>query len=380
MGKQLPLKLGNAQARQMHCGIMAVSPLSSHATMHAIPAEPLHLQSLAHTLAAHASLPPMALLHVLIQQGLDRPALPGAGATLQRWRALAMVGAHDLSLAKFYEGHTDAVAILAELNGPAPAPGSAWGVWCAEPPEARLQLLRDADGACYLHGAKAWCSGAHNLTHALVSCWTSAGQACLAAVDLRQPQVAVSADGWAAVGMRDSASVDVHFDRAPAQALGEPGDYVDRPGFWHGGAGVAACWYGAASTLAARLWDACAQADAAAQAAPDAALRLAQLGEIDVALSTCAALLRQCAQQFDRQPGAKAMDDALRVRLAVEAAATAVLALATRALGAGPLCKDGRLARMVADLPVFLRQSHGQRDLAALGRRISCQERAPWSL
>jgi hypothetical protein len=33
-------------------------------------------------------------------------------ATLECWRALAAVGAPDLSLAKLFEGHTDALAIL----------------------------------------------------------------------------------------------------------------------------------------------------------------------------------------------------------------------------------------------------------------------------
>jgi hypothetical protein len=44
---------------------------------------------------------------------------------------------------------------------------------------------------------------------------------------------------------------------------------------------------------------------------------------------------------------------------------------ATRALGAGPLCRNARFARALADLPVFLRQSHAQRDLAALGERLA---------
>jgi heme oxygenase len=60
----------------------------------------------------------------------------------------------------------------------------------------------------------------------------------------------------------------------------------------------------------------------------------------------------------------------LRARLAVEQAASAVIDHATRALGAGPLCRDARFARALADLPVFLRQSHAERDLAALGERL----------
>ena len=68
--------------------------------------------------------PPHLVLDALIADGLGRPPLPGHGATLERWRMLAMVAAYDLSLAKLYEGHTDAIAILSELAGPLPAAGS----------------------------------------------------------------------------------------------------------------------------------------------------------------------------------------------------------------------------------------------------------------
>ena len=79
-----------------------------------------------------------AALRALIDAGLDRLPLPGSGATLERWRMLAAVAAFDLALVKLYEGHTDALAILAELDGKHSDKGNAWGVWAAEPPTARL--------------------------------------------------------------------------------------------------------------------------------------------------------------------------------------------------------------------------------------------------
>jgi hypothetical protein len=39
-----------------------------------------------------------------------------------------------------------------------------------------------------------------------------------------------------------------------------------------------------------------------------------------------------------------------------------------RALGPGPLVLDAEHARRVADLAIYIRQSHAERDLAALGR------------
>src|SRR5471030_226463 len=322
--------------------------------------------------------PPHLVLDALIADGLGRPPLPGHGATLERWRMLAMVAGHDLSLAKLYEGHSDAMAILAELRGPTPAAGSSWGVWCAEAPEARLALLRDREGALFLHGRKAWCSGAAHLTHALVSCWDEDGYPRLVAVALRQAGVKVTDEGWQAIGMATCGSVDVVFDHVPVRAVGAPGTYVARPGFWHGGAGVAACWYGAAQTLAGQLRKRLAQ-DAAAGHAADPH-RLAHLGRVDVAMQAAAALLRSSAAAIDAHPTDDAAALALRCRLAVEAAANTVLDAVTRALGAAPLCRDADFARMAADLPVFLRQSHAERDLAALGAIDSTIEGLSWTL
>ena len=45
-------------------------------------------------------------------------------------------------------------------------------------------------------------------------------------------------------------------------------------------------------------------------------------------------------------------------------------------------CSDDseRFARMVADLPVFVRQSHGERDFAALGNKAATVEESSWAL
>src|SRR5580693_9845952 len=81
---------------------------------------------------------------------------------------LADLAADDLSLARLGEGHADAVAILTELDGPAPGPGSRWGVWAAQPPGRGLTATRAARG-WRLTGLKQYCSGARVCTGALVT-------------------------------------------------------------------------------------------------------------------------------------------------------------------------------------------------------------------
>ena len=312
------------------------------------------------------------LLRELVSIGLDKLPMPGDGHTLERWRTLAAVAACDLGLAKLYEGHTDALAILAELDGPTPAAHTTWGVWAAEPPAAKLRVVRDTDGSARLTGRKAWCSGATFLSHVLVTAWNQADEQCLVAVALEQDSIKVNPEPWQAVGMGATASADVDFNQCLGSFVGIPGEYVNRPGFWHGGAGVAACWYGAATTLAEAL-----RASVAERSDVHAA---AHLGAVEIALSSAAAILREAALRIDAVPEANACPLALRVRETVEHAASTTLGRVGRALGAGPLCRDARIARHMADLPIFVRQSHAEHDLAHLGEAMAKHAAGSWSL
>ena len=237
---------------------------------------------------------PAESLLTLIEAGADQLPMPGRGQTMLRWRMLAEVAAHDLGLAKLYEGHTDALAILGELGAGAPLTGQSWGVWCAEPPGRLLQAVPSAAEAAgsagtavRLSGSKPWCSGAAAVDQALVSGWLPDGQPCLIAVAMAQPGVRIQLARWQAVGMAGSASFDVAFDDAAGVLVGAPGEYLGRPGFIHGGAGVAACWYGAATQIAGALQQAAVQREDAH--------RLAHLGALDVTLASAASLLRVAA-------------------------------------------------------------------------------------
>ena len=304
----------------------------------------------------------------LLVDGLMELPLPGSGGTLDRWRALATVGAFDLSLAKVYEGHTDAVAILSELSEFAPKGVGA--VWASEPPQARVIFHPECDGGTLL-GEKAWCSGASVVDFAVISVWTKAGEPMLACVEMRQLGISIDVSRWQAVGMAASESAAVTFDQVPAMAVGSPGDYVARPGFWQGGAGVAAVWFGAAVAIAQAL-----AGSPRLDSDPHAA---AHLGALDVALRGARALLYETAAWIDAHPKDNAASAALRVRASVEAAAQEVLLRVGRALGPGLLCGDAIHAQRCADLPVFIRQSHAEHDLAALGK-AAVTESSAWSL
>lgn len=312
-----------------------------------------------------------AALRALVAQGLDRLPLPGGGQTLERFRRLAYVAAHDLRLCKLFEGHTDALAIMAELGSPPTPQGSTWGTWAAEPPTAKVRVQHD--GHCLrVHGRKAWCSGAAVVSHGLLTAWDEQDRQQLVAVPMQQPGVCVTDQGWHAVGMAATGSVEIVFDNASGVAVGGPGDYLARPGFWQGGVGIAACWYGAAQQLGQVLQQHCAR-----RAEPHA---LAHLGAVDSALHAAACVLRDAADRIDRAPKADARELAQRARACIEDAVEQVIRHVGRAVGAGPYCQDPHMAQLMADLPVYVRQSHAERDLAALGEWVAGQSNERWQL
>jgi len=304
------------------------------------------------------------------RDALDRQPtlpLPGRGHTLERWRALAMIAGRDLCLAKVLEAHHDAQAILADLGAPPLPQGVLGAVWAAEGPQA---TLRFDSSTGTLSGDKPWCSGAGLVDVALVTAHEGSGSRLLR-VRTGQAGMHPRPQAWHATGMSGIPSASVHFDQVSAEPVGEQGAYLARAGFWHGGAGIAACWHGAAAALAMAL-------QRSPRLAGDAQMA-ALLGQVDMALRSCTALLRELAACIDAEPSQPRQADVIRVRSVVERSCVQVLDAVGRALGPAPMCLDPAHARRWSDLTVFIRQSHADRDWAELGRVIQNQE-DPWTL
>lgn len=278
---------------------------------------------------------------------LDLPR-PGAGRTAARWAALAAFGRRDLALARLAEGHADAVEILAEA-GRSPVPGALYGVWAAKSGGTGAVL---EDGL--LTGTVRFCSGLTQLDRALVAAGDRLVEADLADAGVRRHP-----DAWQAVGMDASDSGDVVFDGVRADVIGPPGWYVARPGFALGGAGVAAVWLGGA----AGVFDGVLAYLRERGTADDH--QLAHVGAMHTALSAADAVLAGAAAGDGVDPLLAGTCRAAAERTAVE-----VLERALKVTGPTPACRDRRFAQRIADLPVYVRQHHAERDLAALGRDV----------
>ncbi|WP_130177028.1 acyl-CoA dehydrogenase [Cryobacterium sp. SO1] len=357
-----------------------------------------------------------------VAKGVGLPQ-PGSGHTVALFDALATVAAADLTAARVLEAHKDALAILQQAPGPAstvltrtvpastvpastvparavpaiavpdstvPAsavrtnPASAsWGVFAAEGRGQRVDAISTPAG-WRLSGRKPWCSLAGSLSHALVTAHTTTAGAeparrRLFAVDLVDPGITVRQDAWFATGLVEVTSGPVDFAGVAALPVGDDGWYLTRPGFSWGGIQVAACWFGGAVGVARHLRTAAAQRSATGGREPDQIL-LAHLGAVDLALRGAGAALFDAAGAIDR---GEAVGDAgallaARVRGLVARTVDEVLSRVGHALGPAPLALDARHSRRVADLSLYIRQHHAERDDAALGSRLVAEEAPSW--
>lgn len=317
-----------------------------------------HRRSTGPTAAASGAL--VGDLRRRLKEGrLDLPAV-GQGRTPERHEMLAAFGREDLSFARIAEAHTDAIAILAEARHSA-RPDVLYGVWAADGPDSQLNTIEGADGNMILRGVKRYCSGCTFLDAALVTAHHGE-HLLLIDVLLKSRALRMEAAGWASPAFAATATGSVEFRDlriTPDQIVGGPGWYLNRPGFWHGAVGPAACWAGGAMGLidAAR---------AARRANPHA---LAHLGALEAAEWGMKAVLDTAGREIDGDPEdatGTARHRALSARHLIERACTDVMDHFGRMTGPALLAFDPAVAQRYAELTLYIRQCHAERDLQAL--------------
>jgi alkylation response protein AidB-like acyl-CoA dehydrogenase len=287
--------------------------------------------------------------------------LPGGGNTSGRHRSLFEIGRMDLSLARMAEAHWDAVAILRE-NGSNPKSDCLYGVWASERPGQSLTLERNHD-SFLINGKKMFCSGAGLVDRALITVGVPEPQ--LVDVDLRSNARFLQIDdsNWKTNAFRETHTSTVTFQNLPVtpeEIIGAPGWYLQRPGFWHGACGPAACWAGGAAGLV----------DYANEQSREDPHTLAHLGAMRASIWASLSYLDSAGREIDAAPQDResALVRALTVRHLIEQACTDILRRLPRAYGPHPVAMDEKISKRYQELDLYLRQSHAERDLEALGR------------
>jgi alkylation response protein AidB-like acyl-CoA dehydrogenase len=289
--------------------------------------------------------------------------LPGGGSTDRRHRSLFEIGRMDLPLARMAEAHWDAVAILME-NGSNPKSDCLYGVWASERPGQTLSLERN-HGSFRINGKKMFCSGAGLVDRALITVGGPEPQ--LVDVDLRDNVRFLHFDdsNWKTNAFRETRTSIVTFENLPVtpeELIGAPGWYLQRPGFWHGACGPAACWAGGAAGLV----------EYANEQSREDPHTLAHLGAMRASIWASLSYLDSAGREIDAAPKDRegAVVRALTVRHLIEQACTDILRRLPRAYGPHPLAMDEKISKRYQELDLYLRQSHAERDLEALGRAI----------
>ncbi len=301
---------------------------------------------------------------------------PGEGRTARLWEVLANLAANDLAVARAVEPHLDARAILAQAGLERvlgrPVSEGTWGVYAAEGPGMGVSATPSGtEGGWVLSGTKPWCSLAGRLDAALMTATVGDGSRRLFAVDLHDGGIQLGDEPWVSRGLAEIPSVSITVHGVAGEPVGEAGWYLERPGFVWGAIGVAACWYGGAVGLARTVY-------AAAHERGDQDIAMMHLGWVDEQLHAARQSLILAAEEVDTGGSLESGIQAKRVRAVVARACEDVLRSSAHLLGPGPLVLDERHAKRVADLQIYLRQHHGERDLASLGRELVARSGLPW--
>lgn len=286
------------------------------------------------------------------------PSPPGHGATPERHRRLLQVALEDVSLAKLVEAHWDALAILAEA-GKAPASDAVYGVWASEIPGQEL-TVEARDGVLRVSGTKRFCSGAGLVDRVLLTAAQPGPQ--MVEVDLLDQAATVKFDdsSWTAEAFRLTRTSEVRLDSTEAVLVGEGTNwYVERPGFWNGACGPAACWAGGAAGLLR-------YAERSRRVDPHT---VAHLGAMQANVWAMEHLLDAAGKEIDEAPldREQAAVRALTLRHLIDQLASDVLERFLRAYGPHPLALDAETSRRFAETQLYLRQCHAERDLQSLG-------------
>jgi alkylation response protein AidB-like acyl-CoA dehydrogenase len=228
-------------------------------------------------------------------------------------------------------------------------------------PASMLTVSRTEDGRLRVNGTKRYCSGAQLLDAALVTAHYGDG-IILLDVSLAAPGLTFDGSEWVAPPFAGTNTATVtfgHVELTEVDVIGPANWYLTRPGFWHGALGPAACWAGGAAGLV----------DAARALQKRDPHARAQLGALEAADWGLRAVLEQAAREIDSDPGDashSAQRRALMARHLIERLCTDVLDRFGRATGPQLLAFDAAIAQRHAELGLYIRQCHAERDLAAI--------------
>lgn len=196
------------------------------------------------------------------------------------------------------------------------------------------------------------------------------GQAQLCIVDLAHPSVHVDLSHWQAVGMQGTQTAQVHFDNTPIIPIGLPNCYLERPGF-----GMVLLVLRLVGMVPRYAW-----LTSYIKVAPLTQTHLKNVfRELAQQLSVTKQYFQYIAKLIDDEPALSHEREIRILRAQTEQCCQSVIQLVGKALGARPYCEEPTFSQLIADLPVFIRQSHAAFDYESIAE-LCLPEKSLWEL
>ncbi|MCW6509425.1 acyl-CoA dehydrogenase [Hyphomicrobiales bacterium BP6-180914] len=297
---------------------------------------------------------------------------------------LRLVGGADLSIARLYEGHVNAIALVRRYGTATQlerlardvADGSLAGVWGAD--DATGLWAEDIGGSWQLKGRKILASGAGFVTRPLVTARTDAGQVML----LPRLEAGERADvsGWTAQGMRSTATGSVDFSGMvldAEQVLGSPGDFMRQPHFSGGAWRFCAVHLGAAERLVDLLRE-----HLVSRGRDGDPYQQQRIAQCVAATTTASFWIADAARRLSDETADPIATVAFvnLTRMVTERAALDVLEAVHRGIGLAAFVRPHPVERIARDLSTYLRQPVPDLAMADAARAILASPRATASL
>jgi alkylation response protein AidB-like acyl-CoA dehydrogenase len=297
----------------------------------------------------------------------DARGVPLVGRTAEH-DLLRGAGARDLAWGRLYEGHVNALQLIARVGTSAQraraahdvAAGRLFAVWNTQAADG--VRIASADGlGVTLAGRKTFGSGAGRVARAIVTAQWPDDSWQITVVPMDRVETTIDRSFWRPYGMEDSDSFAVDFSGVRLgrdDLVGAPDDYERMPWFGAGASRFVAVQTGGVEQLVRDF-----TAFLRRRSQLDDALAASRLGECVVAARSAGLWTQACAaawQRYDATPEAATERELLATvdaaRCAVERAALDVAERVERGVGARGLLENEPFARRVRDLRMYLRQ------------------------
>lgn len=273
---------------------------------------------------------------------------------------LRIVGAADLSLARLFEGHANAVMLVSRYGNDTQIAsfaedvrkGALSGVWGAED---AVGLRRDRRAHCWaLDGDKIFASGAGFIERPLITVGSPEGQ--LLYLLALKPGERSDTTSWVPLGMKATASGRVNLTGiivGPTEQIGFPGDFMRQPFFSAGAWRFCAAQLGAMERLATLFAE-----QLQARGRDGDPYQLERVAQCAAACGTALFWIEEAARRFGDESlePSSVVAFANLTRMVTERAALDVLERVQRGVGLPGFMRTNPIERISRDLSTYLRQ------------------------